>query len=94
MVWLGGLGLCDIARSVNQPFSYASCSIIFLWGIRGKNNPEFYAEWYRSLPTGAMLLITYVFSICGVKLGHGQCAEIISRLYSDPILRHRMKIHM
>ena len=32
--WLGGLGLCDIARSVNQPFSYASCSIIFLWGVR------------------------------------------------------------
>ena len=70
MGWLGGLGLCDIARSVNQPFSYASCSIIFLWGVRGNSNPEFYAEWYRSLPTRAMLLITYVFTICDVKLGH------------------------
>ena len=29
MGWLGGLGLCDIERNVNQPFSYASCSIIF-----------------------------------------------------------------
>ena len=73
MGWLGGLGLCDIARSVNQPFSYASCSIIFLWGIRGNSNPQFYVERYRSLPTRAMLLIIYVFSICDVKLGHGQC---------------------
>ena len=71
--WLGGLGVCDIARSVNQPFSYASCSIIFLWGVRGNSNPQFYAERYRSLPMGAMLFITYVFSICDVKLGHGQC---------------------
>ena len=39
-----------------------------------------------------MLLITYVFSICDVKLGHGQCADIISGLYSDPILRHRMSL--
>ena len=85
MGWLGGLGLYDIARSVNQPFPYASCSIIFLWGVRGNSNREFYAERYHSLPTGAMLLITYVFSICEVKLGHDQCAEIISGLYSDPI---------
>ena len=77
MGWLGGLGPCDIARSVNQPFSYASCSIIFLWGIHGKINPQFYVERYRSLPTRAMLLITYVFSICDVKLGHSQCAVLI-----------------
>ena len=81
MGWLGGLGPCDIARSINQPFSYASCSIIFLWGVRGNSNPEFYTERYHSLLTGAMLLITYVFSICDVKLGHGQCTEIISGLY-------------
>ena len=73
MGWLGGLGLCDIARSVNQPFSYASCSIIFLWGVRGNSNPQVYVERYRSLLTRVLLLITYVFSICDVKLGHGQC---------------------
>ena len=77
MGWLGGLGPCDIARSVNQPFSYASCSIIFLWGKHGNSNPQFYAEWYRSLPMRAILLITYVFSICDVKLGHSQCAVLI-----------------
>ena len=75
MGWLGGLGPCDMARSVNQPFSYASCSIIFHGSIRGNSNPQFYVERYRSLLTRAMLLITYVFSICDVKLGHGQCAE-------------------
>ena len=77
MGWLGGLGPCDIAKSINQPFSYASCFIIFLWGIHGNSNPQFYAERYHSLLTRAMLLITYVFSICDVKLGHSQCAVLI-----------------
>ena len=49
MGWLGGLGPCDIARSINQPFSYTSCSIIFLWGVCGNSNNEFSRDIYRQI---------------------------------------------
>ena len=86
MGWLGGLGLCHIARIVNQPFSYASCSIIFRGGVCGNSNPQFYAERFRSLPTRAML-----FFNLWRKIGSRPMRRNQGR---DPILRHSLKINM
>ena len=63
MGWLGGLGPCDIARSVNQPFSYAIFG--YITSLFGERFEQHRHCLHHALPL-YMYVGQYRPSTCGV----------------------------